>query len=148
MKNPKILKFDPDCFKTKKMCKHAVKKLLDQFRCVPYQCKTQKLCNKVILENSGTLMSVSDCYRNLLHKGDDNYHHALEFASEFFITQEGCDKVVNTHSSTIQFVPECYKTQKYVINLLINLPLIFLILLIDIKLKKCVTEFFLMILFQ
>ena len=112
MKNPKILKFDPDCFKTKKMCKHAVKKLLDQFRCVPDQCKTQKLCNKVIVENSGTLMSVSDCYRNLLHKGDDNYHHALEFASEFFITQEGCDKVVNTHSSTIQFVPECYKTQK------------------------------------
>ena len=70
------------------MCKHAVKKLLDQFRCFPDQCKTQKLCNKVVLENSGTLMSAPDCYINLLHKGDYNYHHALEFGSECFITQE------------------------------------------------------------
>ena len=28
MKNPEILKFVPDHLKTKKMCKHAVKKLL------------------------------------------------------------------------------------------------------------------------
>ena len=37
MKNPEILKFVPDHFKTKKMCKHAVKKLRYLLRYVPDQ---------------------------------------------------------------------------------------------------------------
>ena len=35
-------------FKNKKMCKHAVKKLLLVVRYVPDQYKTQKLCDKAI----------------------------------------------------------------------------------------------------
>ena len=37
MKNPEMLKFIPDHFKTKKMCKHAVKKLPYLLRYVPDQ---------------------------------------------------------------------------------------------------------------
>ena len=43
MKNPEMLKFVPDYLKTKKMCKHAVKKLPYLLRYVSYQCKTQQM---------------------------------------------------------------------------------------------------------
>ena len=54
--------------------------------------KTQEMCDKVNLENDGTLSFVPDCYKNqnLSNRGVDNYTYALEF------------------------VPECYKTQKNV----------------------------------
>ena len=42
MKNPEMLKNLPDHLKTKKMCKHAVKKLPYLLRYVPDQCKTQE----------------------------------------------------------------------------------------------------------
>ena len=64
IKNPEMLKFVSDHLKTKKMCKHAVKKLPFLIRYVPYQYKIQKMCNKDILENVGPLRSVPDCYRN------------------------------------------------------------------------------------
>ena len=56
-----MLKFVLDHFKTKKMCKHAVKKLPYLLRHVPDQYKNQKMCDKAILENGGTLKSVLDC---------------------------------------------------------------------------------------
>ena len=40
MKNPEMLKFVPDCHKTKKMCNHAVEKLSYLIRHVPDQYKT------------------------------------------------------------------------------------------------------------
>ena len=46
------------------MCKHAVKKLPYLIRYVPDQCKTQQMCDKAILENGGTLKSLSDWYKN------------------------------------------------------------------------------------
>ena len=49
--------------KLKKMCKHAVKKLLFLIRYVPNKYKTQQMCDKAILENGGTLKSVPDCYK-------------------------------------------------------------------------------------
>ena len=58
-----------------------------------------------------------------------------------------CDKVVSTHSSTIQFVPECYKTQKMCVKAIKNCVLVVFIFLINVKLKKCVIELFLTILF-
>ena len=61
MKNPEMLKFVPDHLKTKRMCKHAVKKLPYLLRYVPDQYKTQIMCDKAILKNSGTLKSVPDC---------------------------------------------------------------------------------------
>ena len=42
MKNPEMLEFVPDYLKTKKMCKHAVKKLLYLLRYVSDQYKTQQ----------------------------------------------------------------------------------------------------------
>ena len=43
---------------------------------------------KAILENSGTLMSVPDCYKNqeMCNKAIDNYPHALELVPKCFMT--------------------------------------------------------------
>ena len=46
------------------MCQYAVKKLPFVIRYVPDQYKTQKMCDKVVLENGGKLKSVPDCYEN------------------------------------------------------------------------------------
>ena len=43
MNNPEMLKFVPDHLKTKKMCKHAVKKLPFVIRYLPDQYKTQQI---------------------------------------------------------------------------------------------------------
>ena len=51
MKNSEMLKLVPDHLKTKKMCKHAVKKLPFVIRFVHDRCKTQQMCDKAILEN-------------------------------------------------------------------------------------------------
>ena len=44
-----MLKIAPDHLKTKKMCKHAVKKLLSVIRYIPDRYKTQEMCDKAIL---------------------------------------------------------------------------------------------------
>ena len=46
------------------MCKHAGKKLPFEIRFVPDLYKAQQMCDKAILQNSGTFESVPDCYRN------------------------------------------------------------------------------------
>ena len=66
----------------------------------------------------------------MCNKAVKNYPHALEFVLECYKTQNMCDKAVNTYPSTIEIVPECYKTM--------------ILFLINIKLKKCVTQLFLM----
>ena len=43
LKNPEMLKFVPDHLKTKKICKHAIKKLHYLLRYVPDQYKTQQM---------------------------------------------------------------------------------------------------------
>ena len=48
----------------------------------------------------------------MCNKAVNNYPHALEFVSEYFITQKLSDKAVNTHPSIIKFVPECFITQE------------------------------------
>ena len=62
MRNPEMLKFVPDHLKTKRMCKHAVRKLPYLLRYVRDQYKTQKMCDKAILENGRTLKSYPECY--------------------------------------------------------------------------------------
>ena len=44
--------------------KNEVKKLPYLLRYVPDQYKTQRMCDKVVLESSGTLNFVPDCYKN------------------------------------------------------------------------------------
>ena len=53
-----------------------------------------------------------------------------------------CDKAVDTYHSTIKFVPECHKTQE-MCDKAVDTFLYFIIFLIDIKCKECVTELFL-----
>ena len=50
-----MLKLLPDYLKTKKICIRAVKKLLFVMRYVSDWYKTQQMCDKVIVENDGTL---------------------------------------------------------------------------------------------
>ena len=108
MRNPEKLKLVPHYLKTKKMCKHAVKKFTIWYvtRYFPDQYKTQQMCDKAILENGGTLESVPDCYKNqqMCDKAVDNYLHALKFAPDCYMTQDMCDEAGNTDHSTIQFV--------------------------------------------
>ena len=52
MKNPEMLNFVPDHFKTKKMCKHAVEKLPFYYVMFLINIRLNK-CDKAILENGG-----------------------------------------------------------------------------------------------
>ena len=61
IKNSEMLKFVFDPLKTKKICKHLVKKLPYLLRYVPDQCKSKQMCDKTILENGGTLKSIPGC---------------------------------------------------------------------------------------
>ena len=100
------------------------------------------MCEKAVLEN------VHNCFKNqeMCNKAVDNYPHVLEFVPYCYMTQEMGDKVVNTHSSTIRFPQEC--CNKKMCDKAFNKCFrTFLTFLIDIKLKKCVTDLFLMILF-
>ena len=63
MKNSEMSEFFPDHLKLKKVCKHTVKKLPMVIIYVLDQYKTQQMCHKAILENSGTLKCVTDCYK-------------------------------------------------------------------------------------
>ena len=78
------------------------------------------MCHKTILENGGTLKSIPDCYKN----------------------QEMCNKAVDNYPHALEFVPECSKKCDKTFN---KCLLAFFIFLINIKLKKCVKDFFLMI---
>ena len=63
------------------MCKHATQKFPYLLRYVPDQDKAQQISDKSILENGGTLNSVTECYKNqeMCNKAVENYPHALEF---------------------------------------------------------------------
>ena len=69
-----MLQFIPHVFKTKKMCKNAVKKLPFVTKQILAQYKTQEMCDKVILENGRTLMVVLNCCKNerMCNEGVDN----------------------------------------------------------------------------
>ena len=66
------------------------------------------MCRKFILENGGTLMFVSDCYKNqkMRDKAVDNYAHALEFVSEYYKSQETCNKAVDACLFVFDSVPD------------------------------------------
>ena len=68
------------------------------------------MCDKVVLENGGRLMSIPDHYKgqNMIDK--DYYVHSLGFALDCYKSQKMCDKVVSTYPATIQFVPDRFKT--------------------------------------
>ena len=55
-----MIRFNPDHFKTKKMCKRASKSLPFVIRCVPAQYIVPQMCDKAAVENDGTLKFVTD----------------------------------------------------------------------------------------
>ena len=79
----------------------------------------------------------------MCNKAIDNYPRALEFVSE---CRKMCDKTADTHPPTIKYVPECYKIQEMCNKAVHRFFLYFVLLLINIKLKKYVTWLFLYIL--
>ena len=83
----------------------------------------------------------------MCNKAVDTYPHALQVVPEWFKTQKMCDKAVNTYPSTIKFVPECFMTQKMCDKAVHTCFLYFIPFLINIRLRKCLTELFLKILF-
>ena len=104
--------------------------------------------DKAILEDGGTLKCVPDCCKNqeLCNIAGDDYPHALEFVPECYKTQKMCDKTFNTYPSTIKFVLECFMTQE-ICNKEANSYFYLILFLTNIKLKKCVIELFLIIIF-
>ena len=55
IRNLEMLKFFSGYLKTKKMCKHAARKLPFLIRRIPDQYKTQHMCGKAISKNGGPL---------------------------------------------------------------------------------------------
>ena len=71
------------------------------------------MCDKAILENGGTLESISGCYKNhkMCDKAVDNYPLALKFVTDCYMTQKKMrHKAVSTDPFTIILFPGCYKT--------------------------------------
>ena len=98
-----MLKLVSDHFKTKKMYKHAVKKLQFVVRYVPEWYNTQEMCDKHILGNDRTKIK----NQKMCYKAVGNCVYALEFVSDCYKNQKMCNKVVNIYPSAIQFIPEC-----------------------------------------
>ena len=70
-----------------------LKKLPYLLRYIPDQYKTQKINDKVILEN---LFLTAKKNQQMSNKAVKNYPHALEFVPECYKTHKMCDKAVNT----------------------------------------------------
>ena len=75
-------------------------------------------------------------------KAVDNFAHGLKPAPDCYATEKMCNKSVTTYPSTIELVPEFCKTQEMYDKVGNSYFLYFILFLIDIKLKKCVTELF------
>ena len=82
------------------------------------------------------------------NKAVDKYPHALEVVPECYKTHKMCDKAANTYPPTIKFVPKCFLTQEMCNKAVSRCFLYFTLFLINIKLKKCVTELLLKIIFN
>ena len=99
------------------------------------------MCDIAILENSGTLKSVIDYYKNqeMCNKVVDNYPYALEFVPGCFKTQIMCDKAVDTHPTAINMSLVAIRLKKHVIMAAHRCFLYFILFLINIKFKRYVT---------
>lgn len=100
------------------------------------------MCDKVILENCGTLKFVSYSYKNqkTCKKAVNNYSHALAFVTNCYKTQKMGDKAINTSLSARKIVPECYKAQVLCHKAADTCHFVSDSVLIDIRLNKCVIK--------
>ena len=70
------------------------------------------MCDKAILENGGTLKSVSNYYKNQerCNKAVGNYRMRQNLFLNAIRVKKMCDKAVHTYPSTLKVVPEYCKT--------------------------------------
>ena len=89
------------------MCKHGVKKLLFVIRHVLGRYKTQKICDKSILENGRMLESVPGQYntQEICESVASEDTFLLKYCHDRYNTQEMCNKVVGDVLSTLKFLP-------------------------------------------
>ena len=129
IKDSEMLKLVPDHLTTRKICKHATKKSPFVKKNVP-----QRLCDKVILENGGTIMFIPDCYNNqsMCDNVVDNYAHVPGYVSDCYEIPKTCNKADSSYPSAMQFVPDQFDIKKHVIKLLILVHLYLILFLIDI----------------
>ena len=74
-----MIRFIPDCLKTKQICKHAVKRLH-----IPKCFKTQEMCDKAV-----------------------NIHHSVtKFVCECFKIQEMCHEPIDTCPFVFDSIPD------------------------------------------
>ena len=113
IKNPQILRFVPDHLKCKK-CVNMQFKIVFLIRYFPDQYKTHRMCDKVVVENGGTLKFIPDSYKNkkMCNQAVDNYIDALDYVPDCYKTQKMNNKVVDTNSATTRFISEWFKTQE------------------------------------
>ena len=138
-----MLIFISDHLKLKKCVNMQLKELPFVIRYVPDQCKTQQMCDKVILENSGTLESVADhCkYQQICDKALEDHLHVLEFVPECYKTPKMCDKAVYKCPFVLDSVPDHYKFDKMCDKSVSEDPFkLKKNAMIDIRLKKCVLK--------
>ena len=103
IKDPEMLRLVPYHPKIKKMCKHAVKKLPFAMKYIPDQCKTQGMCDNIIIENGEILMFFPDCQKDKICRVMlmiilKKCYHALESFPDCYKTQKMCNKAVSTVS--------------------------------------------------
>ena len=93
------------------------------------------MCDKVILENGGTLKPVPDCCKNqeMCSKVVDNYPHALEFVPEYYKPQKMSDEAVDTYPSAINLFLNAVRLKKCVIKHSIDVFLYLILFLININ---------------
>ena len=75
---------------------------------------TQKMCDKAILENGGTLKSVPNCYKNqqMFDKAVEIYTLMNQNLLLNANTQKMCDKAVDTCPTTIKYAPDRFNTRE------------------------------------
>ena len=83
---------------------------------------SKAMCDNAILENGETLEPLPDCYKNqqMCDKAVDNYPHVLKFVLNYYMTQKMCDKAVNTYSSKLNMLLIAIRLKKCVIKQLID----------------------------
>ena len=75
----------------------------------------------------------------MCHKTVNNYPHTLEFFSECYKTHKMCDKAVDNHLSTAKYVPDPHRTEEMCYKAVNRYFLYLILVLINIKLNKCLT---------
>ena len=105
------MKIIPTTIKLIKL-RFLVKKLLFVVKYVPDQYKTNEMCGKVIIQNSGMSEFFPDEDQEMADKAVDHYSHSLRFVADSYKTGIMYNKDAGIDPFAIHFVSECCKSQE------------------------------------